>query len=376
MNPSFSLQYRTKEKRCEIFIQEGWLNCEHFVQRILPLARRFVLLTDSTLKDLYGSRLAHFLQESGLEVDLLYFPAGETSKCRKTKEQIEDEMQKRGIGKDAALIALGGGVVGDMAGFIASTYCRGIPWVFLPTTLLAMVDASIGGKNGVNTSFCKNAIGTIYHPLYVFMDLKSLCTLPEKEMRNGFAEMIKHGLIQDAAYFSFLEQNSQALLSLDSSVLLQAIQDSCRIKESVVILDSEEAGLRQILNFGHTIAHALEAAESYQISHGEAVAIGLLVESFLSWKMGYLDKSSFLRIENILHSYHFLQSEISYSPEFFASMTLDKKAEGGVPRFVLLEAIGRTKRFSGQYTLKIPLEIVKERLCDLHSHSRSHLQRC
>lgn len=314
----------------------------HLPHFLNPFGYTFAIIADDMTGALYGENVKKALLNQGLEVYLFTFPHGEENKTRVTKEYIENQLLEKNLGRDTCILALGGGVVTDLAGYIAATYCRGVPLVMLPTTLLGMVDASIGGKTGINVPQGKNLLGCIYQPKLVLMDLSTLSTLPSNEIRNGIVEMIKHGAIADASYFNFLENHSDQILALEPSLLRKAIYDSCLIKKSIVEQDEKENGKRHLLNFGHTIGHALEHLTHYEISHGEAVAIGILVESYLAVLNGYLKQASFDKIWQILKQYALpLQLPIPFSAEtLYDAMILDKKSLNGKPRFVMLQEIG------------------------------------
>lgn len=312
------------------------------------LASRFAIITDDKMAVLYGGELQKCLASNGLEVDLFCFPKGEEYKTRATKEHLENQLFEKGMGRDTCVIAMGGGVVMDVAGYVAATYCRGIPCVMMPTSLLGMVDACIGGKTGVNTCYGKNMIGCIYQPKKVIIDLITLATLSKNELANGFVEMIKHGLIADFHLFEDLEKYSDQLLALDFTMLEKVVFESCRIKKEIVEQDEKESGKRRLLNFGHTIGHALELLTDYALSHGEAVAIGLLVESYLSVELGLLDRPSFDRINTLLLRYGLaLQLPSRFSLQAMRdAMILDKKSIKGEPRFVTISAIGSALAYS------------------------------
>jgi 3-dehydroquinate synthase len=326
------------------------------------IASRFAIITDENVKELYGNALMDSFKASGLNVELFSFPGGELYKTRDTKENLEDQLFEQGFGRDCCVIALGGGIVIDLAGFIAATYCRGVPLVMMPTSLLAMVDACIGGKTGVNAPYGKNLIGAIYQPKKVVIDTSVLHTLPQKEFSNGIVEMIKHGLIADAVLFNYLEDHFTELLELNLPRLEKAIFESCRIKKQIIEQDEKEKGLRRLLNYGHTVGHALEKLTHYHLSHGEAVAIGLLVESYISYELGFLDHDGVARIKKILVHY-LLPLEFSYrfsSEAILEAMRLDKKSLDGTPRFALIQAIGEPLSFEGCYCTPVDAPIIKK----------------
>lgn len=319
-------------------ITENRLLCDY----LKSLAARFAIICDDTTAALYGEKLRKELIASELEAFLFTFPNGERSKTRETKELLENQMFEQGLGRDSCVIAVGGGVVTDVAGFVAATYCRGIPLVLIPTTLLCMADACIGGKSGVNVAYGKNLVGAIYQPTKIFIDTALLRSLPKSELRYGVVEMIKHGLIADIEFFTSLETHYEAILALDPDVIEKAIANSCRIKIAIVEADEREAHKRVLLNLGHTIAHALERLTHYTLPHGEAVAIGLAMEGAIAVELGHLKATSLKRIEKILESYGLPIHMPQGIPidALFQAMTSDKKSLKGVPRFVLLAELG------------------------------------
>ena len=251
-------------------------------------AARYVIVTDSNVNRLYGQTMLDALTEAGLKASIMEIPAGESSKNISTVMDIAGRLLACGADRGTLLIALGGGVVGDLTGFIASVYMRSVPYIQIPTTLVGQVDSAIGGKTAVDLPQGKNLLGTFYQPRAVFADLNFLDTLPEKEFNNGLAEIIKYGIIEDEKMFKLLEENMDAVKSRDSAHLLKIIETCCRIKKSIVEIDEREQGLRRILNFGHTLGHALEAVSDYALSHGEGVALGMIAAAKLSVKMHYL----------------------------------------------------------------------------------------
>jgi 3-dehydroquinate synthase len=320
--------------------------------------KRPVIITSNDLLDTIATPLAKNLSD----VPIISFEGGETNKTRKSKELIEDQLIAKGFTKDTLIIALGGGVTTDLAGFVAATYCRGVSLIMAPTTLMGMVDASIGGKVGVNAGHYKNMIGTIYPAEYLFVDPSFLKTLPDREFKNGIVEMIKHGLIAGRAHFEFLEQNATSLLKRDHMSLQKAISDSIAIKKSIVELDPYEKGMRRILNFGHTIGHAIESISNYAVSHGQAVACGLVIESYISLLLNMLDRESFERIRNILKVYDIktaLPKEFTLE-KLKTAITYDKKSIHGRARFALLDSIGHAAIFEGSYCKEVDPELINQ----------------
>lgn len=334
--------------------------------------RRLVLISDSHVRPIVADQWAAFLKKQGVSLIHISFPAGEGSKSREMKAQLEDELFHQKCGKDTAIIAMGGGVTTDLAGFLASTFCRGVPLILIPTTLLGMVDAVIGGKTGVNTPFGKNLVGTYYPAEHIFIDTTTLTTLPEKEWRNGLAEILKHGLIRSALLFDKLIAHRDKWMAREPEFLQEVIYDSFLIKKEVVESDFQENGYRRILNFGHTIAHAIENLENYQISHGEAVAIGMLAEGMLSHRLGHLTKAQWEQIEQAIKAFEFpLQISASVTFEgLVAAMALDKKAKNAKPRFVLLESLGSTVSFNGAFCTEIEDGLLHEVLIWMLSYLR------
>ncbi|MBQ1920423.1 MAG: 3-dehydroquinate synthase, partial [Selenomonas sp.] len=260
-------------KSYDIFIGYG-IDAEirDFVSRA-AFSGQGLIVTDTNVGPLYGSWLQSLLQAAGLKTELAVIPAGESSKSLKTADELYTKAIELGLDRKSPIFALGGGVVGDLAGFIAATYMRGVPFIQVPTSLLAQVDSSVGGKVAVNHLLGKNLIGAFYQPQAVFMDLNCMRTLPEREMATGLGEVIKYGVIYDQDFFRYLEENQAAITAREPEALTHIIARSCEIKAAVVSQDEQEAGLRRILNFGHTIAHAIEKETGYsRYNHGEAVA--------------------------------------------------------------------------------------------------------
>lgn len=347
-----------------IYIDNDLLASNLFITCCQTLCKRFVIITDSNLIHTHGLHVQQILEAQGFDVELLAFPAGEIHKTRETKQQLEDELLQKKYGRDTGVIALGGGVVTDLVGFLAATYCRGLPIIYVPTSLLAMVDASIGGKTGLNTPHGKNLIGTFTQPHAVFIDTNTLNTLPEKEWCNGIAEMLKHSIIADPALFNLLQKNVQKIKERDSYFLIEMIYASCQIKKQHVEQDEKESGCRLVLNFGHTIGHAIEAIEHYKIGHGEAVAIGMLVESYLSVQLGFLKEAVLSNLMILFHDYGLpLKTAAFQDIELFEKTLLsDKKTRDKAVHFVLLDDIGKPHRHDGHYTMPVEPELLKQAL--------------
>jgi 3-dehydroquinate synthase len=313
--------------------------------RDLGLGRKMALVTNPVVKELYGKKLIESLKSAGFLVMSVEIPDGEQHKNLDWANAIYTALLVNSFDRKSALVALGGGVIGDLTGFAAATFMRGIPFVQVPTTLLAMVDSSVGGKTGVNHPMGKNMIGAFYQPRKVLMDLAVLRSLPKEEFLSGMAEVIKYGVIRDAALFDYLEANRERILNLDPEALDRIITRSCEIKAEVVGADEREGGLRAILNFGHTVGHAIETAEQYSMRHGEAVAIGMVYASRLARASGLCDPSVPQRIENLIRSYGLpadmtvLKRRPSVT-ELMDTMQIDKKAEAGKVRFILPKKIG------------------------------------
>jgi 3-dehydroquinate synthase len=311
----------------------------------LGFGQKIALVTNPTIKKLHGQRVVDSLKAAGFLVMSIEIPDGEQYKNLDWANAIYTALLTNAFDRKSALVALGGGVIGDLTGFVAATFMRGVPFVQVPTTLLAMVDSSVGGKTGVNHPMGKNMIGAFYQPKKVLMDLSVLKTLPKEEFLSGMAEVIKYGVIWDAEFFDYLDKNREKILSLDPHALSHIIKRSCEIKAEVVSKDEREGGLRAILNFGHTVGHAIETAENYTMRHGEAVAIGMVYASRLAHKTGLCDASVPERVEKLIKSYGLPTNitALSRKPsvtELMDTMQIDKKAEGGKVKFVLPKTIG------------------------------------
>ncbi len=300
------------------------------------------IITDSNVAPLYLESLQNTLYALNKDVLVITLPAGEASKSLDHIQEITGRLLSAGYGRDCTLCALGGGVVGDITGFAAAVYQRGVACIQVPTTLLAMVDSSVGGKTGVNHPLGKNMIGAFYQPRVVIADTDTLDSLPEREFRSGLAEVIKYGLIHDPGFFSWLEDHLDAVLARDTSALAKVIKTSCKDKADVVARDELESGLRAILNLGHTFGHAIEAASGYgHYLHGEAVAIGMIMAADLSRRLDLIRESEQNRIYKLIKAAGLptLAPNLPVST-YMGFMKVDKKAEGGQVRFILLNSIG------------------------------------
>ncbi|HYG73632.1 MAG TPA: 3-dehydroquinate synthase [Planctomycetota bacterium] len=311
--------------------------------------RRCLVITDRNTGPKYGPRLAKSLQTAGFDGSLAELPPGEGSKQLKVVEFVYDRCIDAALDRDSCLVALGGGVIGDLTGFVAATFYRGIPFIQIPTTLLAMVDAAIGGKTGVDHPRAKNAIGAFHQPKVVIVDPGSLATLPDRELKAGLAEVIKYGVIDDAALFDYVEKNNASLLNKDAGALAHIIERSAAIKARIVSEDEFETagGPRALLNFGHTFAHAIEAGTSYQgYLHGEAVAIGMAMASELSVRLNLLSAAERDRIIALISASGLPVKLKATDPDtatLYPIMFKDKKVAAGKLRFIVAEKIGKAK---------------------------------
>ncbi|MEW6172712.1 MAG: 3-dehydroquinate synthase [Bacillota bacterium] len=312
--------------------------------------KQVLVVTNPTVGGIYGKVLRESLISAGFTVIWAEIPDGEEYKTLSTMADLYDAALDGGLERQDAVVALGGGVVGDIAGFLAATYMRGVSLIQVPTTLLAQVDSSVGGKTGVNHPRAKNIIGAFYQPRFVFIDVRTLSSLPAREIRAGLAEVIKYGVIKDAEFFKWLETNIESLLKLEPSALEYAVSVSCRIKAAVVSADEKEEGVRAILNFGHTVGHALETVTGYQrFVHGEAVGVGMVAAGRLAVHLDYFEKTGVDRIAAIVDRAGLpfkIPPDIS-TEELLTAMRRDKKVSGSQLTFVLPEEIGRVRIVRG-----------------------------
>ncbi|MEI7514834.1 MAG: 3-dehydroquinate synthase [Betaproteobacteria bacterium] len=313
----------------------------------LPQAAAALVVSNTTVAPLYAAALQEALTPHYKTVHLVVLPDGEEFKTWQTLNLIFDALLENGCDRKTVLFALGGGVVGDMTGFAAASYMRGVPFVQVPTTLLAQVDSSVGGKTGINHPLGKNMVGAFYQPQLVVCDLATLKTLPAREVSAGLAEIIKYGPIADMAFLDWIEANLSALRACEVSALAHAVRRSCEIKAHVVSQDEREGGLRAILNFGHTFGHAIEAGLGYgQWLHGEAVGCGMVMAAQLSQRLGLVDAAFVARLTCLIHAAGLptvgpVLDAQDNAGRYLELMQVDKKAEGGVIRFVLIDGPGR-----------------------------------
>lgn len=326
----------------DILIRAGLVRQLDAILKEYCPAVAYAVISDSHIGKLYGEELVERLSAAGYRAELLTFPAGESNKTRETWASLSDRMLEAQLGRDSAVIALGGGVVNDVAGFVAATYLRGVPLVQVPTSLLAMIDSSIGGKTGVDVPAGKNLLGAFHQPRVVIADPDLLGSLASVQLAAGLAEAVKHGVIADAGYFAFLEAEYAAIFAKHAPALERLVRRSVEIKAAIVAQDEREQGRRAILNFGHTVGHAIEATSKYEVLHGEAVAIGMVYESRLAESLGIAVAGTAQRITVALERLH-LPSErpdASQVDDLIVAMRNDKKARAGEIRMALPKSIG------------------------------------
>ncbi|MDI1471714.1 MAG: 3-dehydroquinate synthase [Thermodesulfovibrio sp.] len=350
------LRVELDERSYEILIDRG--NLPLIGERLLrfSIGKKIAVISNPKVYELYGEKIISSLKKEGFDPSLILIPDGEIYKDYFWAYHILTQLLELGLDRKSCLIALGGGVIGDITGFVASIYMRGIPYIQIPTTLLSQVDSSVGGKTAVNHPLGKNMIGSFWQPSLVWIDVNTLDTLPEREFISGMAEIIKYGIIWDKEFFEYLESNREKILKKDKDLLIPAIKRACEIKAEVVSKDERESSLRAILNYGHTIGHAIETLTGYTTYlHGEAISIGMVYEAKLSNMLGFLDKESLERIKNILKNLG-LPTILPINMDSTAmvkTILLDKKNIEGKIRMVIPESIGK---------MKINFEISEENL--------------
>jgi len=336
-----TVQVRLSSDSYQIHIGSGLL--EQTIQRLteIGVSGKLVIITNPLVNKLYGQSLEQTLASNGFEVTTLEVPDGEEHKSLDTAGRLFQELSNAYAERTTPILALGGGVIGDLAGFVAATYQRGVPLVQIPTTLLAQVDSSIGGKVAVNHGQLKNNIGAFYQPRVVITDTGTLKTLDTGEFNNGLAEVIKSAVVRDAEFFAFIEENLDNIKSLDTDALEEVVFRSAKIKAEIVEKDEKDLGLRSILNYGHTVGHAIETASDFKTTHGEAVAIGMLVAGRISQRLGIMDKNELSRLKAVIARAGLPTSMPELNTErIIEAMRHDKKIAQGKIRFVLPRKIG------------------------------------
>src|SRR5262245_49797525 len=347
---STTIRVALAERSYDIAIGRGTLNAAgQFVLERLP-AKQAVVITDSGVRRPHGERVSQSLAASGIKSDLVEVPAGESSKSLAQAERLYGELLRLKADRKTVVVAVGGGVIGDLAGFVAATFARGLAFVEVPTTLLAHVDSSVGGKVGVNLPAAKNIVGAFWQPAGVLIDLDTLKTLPEREYRSGLAEVVKYGVILDADFFAWLESHAAELIARDPAALEHVIARSCRLKADVVERDERElTGLRAVLNYGHTFCHAIETVSGYgKYLHGEAVAMGMVCASRLAQRLGRISADVSARQARLLTTLGLPTAVANLDHDhLLAAMDRDKKTELGQLRFVLPSRLGMVEVVGG-----------------------------
>jgi len=325
-------------------------------------AHAYAVVADSRVAELYGARVLATLREAGLVAGLFTFPAGEWNKTRESWAELTDALLRARVGRDGAVLALGGGVTGDLAGFVAATYLRGVPWAQLPTTLLAMIDASIGGKTGVDVPAGKNLVGAFHQPRLVLADIETLATLPRPHVAAGMAEAVKHAVVADAGLLDAVLSDSAAIRAKDLEALERTVARASAVKEQVVAADPLEAGRRQVLNFGHTVGHAVEVRTGFALLHGEAIAIGMVAESLLAESIGVAERGLAAAVRAALERFDLPVSipEDVASEDLVELMRVDKKTRAASLRFALPSALGAVRQHEdGAWTVEVDTAAVK-----------------
>ncbi|RJP72389.1 MAG: 3-dehydroquinate synthase [Ignavibacteriales bacterium] len=334
------IEVELKEKPYPIFIGKNIIS-QILPKQISQKYSKILIISDKNVAGLYGNELNIILKKTRKPVYSINVASGENSKSYLQVERIHKFLLKNNFNRDSLIVGFGGGVVGDLAGFVASTYMRGVDFCQIPTTLLAMVDSSVGGKTGINLSGSKNIIGSFYQPVFVIAETSFLKTLEEDEWICGLGEILKYSIIATTGYFNFVKRNIKKILVRDDKIVERIVFESVKIKAAVVKLDEKEAGLRKILNLGHTFGHAIESILNYKIKHGAAVIAGLLLIADLSKRVGMLQEKDFVQISNLLQGFTFNHSLKKLSTDGMLNLMLkDKKSRNDKIKFVLIKKIG------------------------------------
>ncbi|MCD8020619.1 MAG: 3-dehydroquinate synthase [Clostridiales bacterium] len=309
--------------------------------------KRLCIVTESRVGAIYLTKIVALLEPLCRKVEVFVFPEGEDSKNLHTVNQLYQFLIEKEFDRKDMLIALGGGVAGDLTGFAAATYLRGIDFVQVPTSLLAQVDSSIGGKTGVDFQSYKNMVGAFYMPKLVYININTIQSLPERQFQSGLGEVIKHGLIRDKHYFEWVRANKEAIARRDPESLAVVVEGSCKIKRAVVEEDPKEQGVRACLNFGHTFGHSIEKLMNFQLTHGECVGIGCVLASAMSCRRGYITEEEYEDIKELFAYFHFPELPESLDPsEIIREMRHDKKMEHGRIKFIMLQKVGEAKIYT------------------------------
>ncbi|MEN8613745.1 3-dehydroquinate synthase [Dehalogenimonas sp. THU2] len=338
---TYQINVNLGERGYPVYMGEGLLGKLPEMLEHHGLGRRFVVITNRTVARLYGAGLVEALKTADRDVEMIAIPDGEAYKSLTVAGKLYESLSRRRVERNTPILALGGGVIGDLAGFVAATYQRGLPFVQVPTTLLAQVDSSIGGKVAVNTGRLKNMAGTFYQPVMVVSDTAALGSLPPKEIKNGLAEVIKCAVIEDTELFAFLEESTPVLLDKDPGALTYAVHRAAEVKARVVEKDERDQGLRHILNFGHTYGHAIECVSDFRIPHGTAVALGMAMAARLANRLELLNGADMERILRLITAAGLPVSiPVTRPAAVIAAMQHDKKVTEGRMKFILPTGIG------------------------------------
>ena len=325
----------------DIVIEQSFDKLSEEFNKLGVTGRKLCIVSDSNVAELYAKQVSAELEKTGNKVFTYVFEAGEENKNLNTVEDVYEFLIQNHFDRKDMLVALGGGVVGDMAGFAAAIFMRGIDFVQVPTTLLSQSDSSVGGKTGIDFMESKNILGAFHQPKLVYINVATLKSLPNEQFVSGMGEVIKHGIIRDSEFFDYIEKNSDKIKTLDNETLIKMDKINCSIKADVVEQDEKENGLRAILNFGHTIGHAVESAYDFKMTHGECVGIGMVGASYIAYKRNMIDESTLNRIENVLDMYGFkICVDLPEKEVVYGYMQKDKKKIAGKLKFVLPTKVG------------------------------------
>ncbi len=342
-----NIQVKTQSKEYTIYLKESFNDITNAFESINIKNRKVCIVTDNNVEKLYIEEISDMLKPICKELYSYSFKAGEESKSLETISDMYKFFLENRLDRKSVIVALGGGVVGDMAGFAASTYMRGISFVQIPTTLLAQVDSSVGGKTGVDFMGSKNIIGAFYQPEFVYINVNTINTLPKDEFYSGMAEVIKYGLIKDIDFYNFILQNKDSIKNLNIDYLKKIVYKSCTIKADVVSQDEKETGLREILNFGHTFGHSIESLSKFKLLHGQCVGIGMISALYLSKKVGIITEKEIECFKELLMFFDLPIEARNFSvKDIYEQMFLDKKAKNNQIDVILLKNLGEA------YTLK------------------------